>query len=257
MTTRIFLRCVLLGGAAIAVATGQVDPPTTQTNPTGTATLYGCVYSGNVPQPGEPVWFSVIVNQGSGGHNHVDSTRPNGTVSPTYGVTDGTGCVRTTFAAPDVAGTYVVTGTTNVGESSAYVNVLLSSPQYMQWLPPYYTYQIVGIQPEHPSSPYGTFHAVYSVQQIAVTFQQQTGLLLGVNDMSLPWGGRLDLGPRYGGTWWHAPHEEHMWGLNADLPYQYMGNQRNLLYQIAVNNGGAAGGPIVQHPDHYHLRFAY
>ncbi len=80
---------------------------------------------------------------------------------------------------------------------------------------------------------------------------------MGVNDMSLPSGGRFDLGPRYNGTWWNSPHGEHMWGVNADIPYQYLGGYNQTFLSIAAANGGSGGGPILSYSNHYHLRFSY
>lgn len=130
--------------------------------------------------------------------------------------------------------------------------VMAFSP-FLQELPNYYVYQKVGQQWEHPTSHYGTFNTVWRIQRICESFYQETGLVGGVNDMSLPWGGVFDLGPRYGGVYWASPHSEHKWGLNADMPFQYLGTtlQRDRFRQIAV----AEGATIVLHGDHFHLQF--
>lgn len=72
--------------------------------------------------------------------------------------------------------------------------------------------------------------------------------------MSLPWGGIFDLGPPKGPNWNH-PHDAHMFGLNADMPFQFLGTptQRQLFFDIAAMYGA---NPWVE-VDQYHLRFSY
>jgi murein endopeptidase len=132
--------------------------------------------------------------------------------------------------------------------------VMVHDP-YLQWLPDHSSYQKVGPTNEHPTNHYGTFNAIYRIQQICMAFKAETGVTPGVNDISLPWGGRFDLGPSYGGLWWHGPHGSHMWGRNADIPYQYLGTlqQRERFRQIAVEY---EGDPYPE-SNHFHLRFAY
>lgn len=248
----------LLAGVALTLGFASPVFADLSSNPGGTTIVTGCITDQyGAPYYGQPVWWSVVVFLNSGYHNHDDGNRPNGSLSTTSNYTGGDGCASTTFYAPLIAGQYQVTATTNVGEDTASIFVILQSP-YLQYLPTYSTYQIVGVQPQHPSNPYGSFHAVYEIQQIASQFNQTTGVVMGVNDMSLPWGGMFDLGPAYGGTWWHTPkHGEHMWGLNADIPYAYLGGYNQTFLSIATANGGAGGGPILPEPNHYHLRFAY
>jgi hypothetical protein len=127
---------------------------------------------------------------------------------------------------------------------------------YLVALPDHPDYFKTGAQPEHPDGWWGTSNAVSRIGQIAAQFRQETGLRTGVNDMSLQWGGRFDLGPRYGGLWWKGPHDEHMLGRNADIPYAFLGTpeQREQFRVIANANGG---NPLPEGGTHYHLRFTY
>lgn len=115
---------------------------------------------------------------------------------------------------------------------------------------PYYSKE--GVTPWHPYSFFGTYYAGGQIIAIAETFQRLTGKRPGLNDMSLPWGGRFDLGPPYGSEW-HAPHDEHMLGLNADFPFRYIDPERETFRRIAT----ALGGRPFVHPDHYHLHFPF
>jgi murein endopeptidase len=124
----------------------------------------------------------------------------------------------------------------------------------VQNLPPHYAYQLKGQNSAHPNNHYGSCNAVYRIQQICIQFYNETALRAGVNDMSLPWGGMFDIGPPYG-SYWNTPHGTHMAGLNADLPFQYLGTalQRERFRQIAEF---WLGYPDVHNGNHYHLTFA-
>ena len=191
----------------------------------------------------------------SGFHSHNVPLRDPGRLEPLWGdYTDSSGCAYGEFFATDVAGVHEVQAFYGSLVDTLYVSVMVYNP-YLQWLPNHSTYQKVGTTPEHPTNFYGTFNAVSKIQTICSTFYNETRLVAGVNDMSLPWGGRFDLGPAYGGQWWHPPHHEHMWGLNADFPYQYLGTptQRQRFRDIASANGG---NPQTE-DNHYHLKFSH
>jgi hypothetical protein len=123
----------------------------------------------------------------------------------------------------------------------------------MQNLPPHYAYQLKGQTSSHPNNHYGSFNAVYSIQQICIQFYNETNLRADVNDMSLPWGGMFDIGPPYG-SYWHTPHGTHMAGLNVDMPFQYLGTlqQRARFRQIA---DAWQGNSEIHDGNHYHLSF--
>lgn len=72
-----------------------------------------------------------------------------------------------------------------------------------------------------------------------------------MNDMSLPWGGIFDLGLSYGGWWWNPPHQTHIFGVNADMPFQYLGTstQRERFRTIALDLGAS----VYTEGNHYHL----
>jgi hypothetical protein len=217
-----------------------------------------CVYDqGGLPIPNQTVTWSVPAQAYSGFHSHNSPGRNPGTLFPQAGgQTDYTGCAYGTFQATDVAGIHVIEAYAHTSSGTVmdvlYCYVMVHDP-YLQVLPNYYVYQKVGVQPEHTEPFNGTFNTVYRIQQICEQFYEDSGLVAGVNDMSLLWGGRFDLGPGYGGQWWGPPHNEHMWGLNVDFPYQYLGSttQRARFREIAEQYRAI----VVPEDNHFHLRF--
>lgn len=213
-----------------------------------------CVYDDvGIPIANQPVSWSVSAGAYSGYHNHNSPIRSPGFIDPPSGATTGLdGCARGVYYATDVAGVYWLESwaCTSFGPTSDYMEIQVRvSPELIE-LPNYFVYQKAGSTSAHPLSHYGAFGAVYTLQQICEEFYSRTGLIAGINDMSLPWGGRFDLGPGYGGLWWGPPHHEHMQGRNADVPYSYLGSSGALFVQIAQSKGAQ----VVGESNHYHLR---
>ncbi len=212
-----------------------------------------CVYDDvGYPLQNQPVYWIVSAAAFSGFHSHNQPIRSPGFLSPASGsITGADGCARGTYFATDVAGVHWIEAWayTAVGFVYDYMEVQVRVFPDLLELPNYYPYQKVGVQPEHPLSHYGTFGALFTLQRICEEFFQRTGMIAGINDMSLPWGGRFDLGPRYGGQWWSAPHSSHMYGRNADIPYRFLGPYRDLFEQIAIKHRAA----LYFESDHFHL----
>lgn len=225
--------------------------------PDGQAEIQACIS----PPPILPVWieFYTDVQDYSGYHNHTGG-RPKGTANPSGASTDFSGCARSTFSVPQqISGNYTVTA--SGGGFSGSVSIAVYYRQYEQYyldaLPPYYSYQLVGETGSHPTNHYGTFSAVVRVQEICTEFYNATGgLRAGVNDMSLPLGGLFDIGPP-NGNFWQSPHTLHRRGLNADMPFQYLGTleQREMFRQIASAKNGSPEAHPPNAPNHWHLGF--
>jgi murein endopeptidase len=132
---------------------------------------------------------------------------------------------------------------------SDFVEVMVSLT-YLVGLPDYPAYEKIGWTSQHPDNHYGTLYSVQRIQTICDIYNQETAGIVGVNDMSLPEGGRFDLGPSYSGSWWNPPHSSHMLGTNADIPYSWLSN-RPRFEQIAREEGA---NPLAE-GNHYHLRF--
>ncbi len=226
--------------------------------PGGSVGFSACVYdSGGLPIPNQYVRWFISAEPYSGFHSHNSPIRYPGTLMDAAGgTTDYNGCAYGTFQSTSVAGIHVLEAYAHTSSGTfmdvMYIYVIAHNP-FLEGLPNYYVYQKVGVQPQHPSPFYGTFNTVYRIQRICERFYQETGLVAGVNDISLPWGGLFDLGPNYGGQWWGTPHIEHRWGLNADMPYQYLGTtaQRTRFQEIAQEEGAL----VVPEGNHFHLRF--
>lgn len=221
--------------------------------PGGTVPILGCVWP---PYPGIEVTFEAYYIAYSGFHSHHDVSRPRGSMNPQSAYTGSDGCARSTFQAPDVAGQHDIEAYSGFGSDFLTIDVRVPYP-YLDALPSHPDYLKVGAQPEHPDGWWGTTNAVSGIGEIAAQFRQETGLRPGINDMSIQWGGRFDLGPRYGYAFWGPQHYEHMWGLNADIPYAYLGTlaQRQRFMEIADELGG---NPLPEEKKrHYHLHFSH
>lgn len=221
---------------------------------------------------GNSVSVTSAVYHGSGFHNHDYGGHSSYTSRPTGadagGYTGSDGCMDAQWWVGSaalgehlVAGQHRITAFVSGAFNQPYLEITVAenNPQWLQWLPDHPDYQKVGVTSDHQTPFYGTFNAVFQVQQISSEFRSQTGLIPCINDMSLPWGGRFDLGPNYGGTWWRSPHGEHMRGLNADIPFSCLGSHRDRYAEIAANHGGnPEGHPLPPAtPNHWHLRFQY
>jgi len=230
--------------------------------PEGSVDLYACVS----PPPIWPIWVEFYSGAvGETGYHYHTAGQPQGKVNPTGDSTDPTsGCAHTVFSVPEqIAGQYTVTASGGGLSDSAtiYVHYRDGGYYYLDALPPHYSYQLVGGTSSHPINHYGTFNTVYRIQQICIEFYNATGgVRAGVNDMSLPLGGLFDIGPVYGpGQYWQSPHSEHRKGLNADMPFQFLGTleQRALFQTIASKWDGQPDPHPTNNPNHFHLRFPY
>lgn len=118
-----------------------------------------------------------------------------------------------------------------------------------------------GALPAHPLNHWGTWNAVGGVLSITEEFNRTTGITPHVNDLSLPWGGRYDIGPPKG-AWWGPPHHEHIWGTNADIPYSKLDPHKETFRLIAEWYGGNPHPSCLVKaepndiPTCWHLRFA-
>lgn len=208
--------------------------------PTGTPGGAPVTITARVASAGQPiarvaVSFSVVVTPNSGGHEHHDPTRPNGTLtSTTQGGTDANGEVKLTFTPPEVAGTYTIKATCAICSSGTGTKVIkVKVPD------------LVPISPNSPRNADGSFvYALTSVDalhagegryhknQYYLTEQAQQNLLglitsfaaagwgtVALNDASLYWGGRYDIKGNWGGS--HLGHRD---GREIDISFTRAGN---------------------------------
>lgn len=102
----------------------------------------------------------------------------------------------------------------------------------------------------HFESFYGLPKLKEAVEQIAATILQQTGILLRVNDMSLPLGGLFDIDNN-----WRTDHKTHRVGRHADIGFSGIRNgvctsfNRDRLEAAIRRKTGNA--PVI-HGNHFH-----
>ncbi len=167
----------------------------------------------NIRGPAVPLALSVLPVEYSGGHQH-DGTRVNhtGTLS-TYSCTPDASCQcpPITYTAGEVAGFETIQASSSSSTASATLTIsvpgltpLASSPSY----------NLTGQTIDHPDNHYGT-PGMNSVLPVIAEAYSKTETL-GINDMSLIFGGLFDIGPPYG-AFWSPPHTLHRVGKSADI----------------------------------------
>jgi hypothetical protein len=77
-------------------------------------------------------------------------------------------------------------------------------------------YRFTGQRSAHPNNHYGTYYTVVNTRIIGEDFYEQFDASLGINDMSLKWGGLFDIGPP-DGSFWSPPHSSHRKGTSVDI----------------------------------------
>lgn len=199
--------------------------------------------------------FSVQPN--SGGHDHHDDSRPQGTLEPISGSTGDTGFAFTTvYTAREVAGVTEVgvTGRTPSGGSIFGGFTIGVRVAGLEELAEGENYDLVGsfgepgVTSQHIGNHYGTpalnAMLVRLADDHAAAFP---GEVLQYNDMSLVGGGLFDLGNN-----WVRPHRDHRFGRNLDLRTIVIPAQnRRALRQLILDGGFRLLEEL--NPPHWHL----
>jgi hypothetical protein len=212
--------------------------------------------------PGVDVHLVLSAVNSSGGHQHGDDmsqlrtgTFP-GFANTTYDVTtDATGSAATTFYAPSVSGTVLITATcesvtcTQAGPNS--INLMVAGLVSLQ--SPALDFILVGNIAPHIDSHYLTPQAILKAKQLAHLWHTLYPDIprLAFNDASLEWGGTFDLDSD-----WVGPHAEHRAGVVIDvrangdittaIPQAYYGVFNQYVKQL--------GGNTLFEGDHFHVR---
>ncbi|MHB2026128.1 MAG: hypothetical protein ACYCPQ_05770 [Elusimicrobiota bacterium] len=179
-----------------------------------------------IAAPSTVTWTAVVVpTNGSGGHNHVNA-RPAGNLPGSLSQTSGIGNANLIFTSGQVGEQEEIRvcspdcSIPGNPESDAFINVQVPGFQSLTELTS--SYVLVGRTSFHPENHWGMGHLINIIQIVAGQYNHQSGLLLGINDMSLSMGGLFDIG----GTW-SPPHNSHREGTSVDvdtLPYIKTGN---------------------------------
>ena len=164
----------------------------------------------------EPVEFS-------GGHNH-DGNRKDHTGSldhTVFTLSSGESTASVTYTSGEVGGqekiiVEMLDGNGNV--SSTKQTTVDVKVEGLQPLGAFVSYQLTGSREAHPTNHYGTASTVTNIGGVADDYYIEAGELLGINDMSLVWGGLFDIGPPpASNVFWYAPHTSHRKGTSVDI----------------------------------------
>jgi len=161
------------------------------------------------------VTLTIKADANTGGHNHDDSARPPGALSPA----SGTSPLTFSFTAPAPAGDHTITAKCvdgSCGEDTGKVWVGVKDLAPLSGLSG--AYRLVGDNPAHPSNSYLSGQASQVISSIASEYQVLVQLdvpptpVLHLNDASLERGGIFDIN-----STWARPHAEHCRGTVIDV----------------------------------------
>ncbi len=205
----------------VRVSPSEVWPDIPKAQWTGADTEAEVVVSLTEPAPsgGCTVNLSVEPAEYSGGHSHYGN-RPKGSVAPdSISFSDGEVGVKTAKYIPsEVAGIEKIIAEIEGGGQSEEFGIEVRVPRLSSMAGGNY-YRLTGQTTTHPINHYGTEYTVEKTQLMAKDFYKLFGATLGINDMSLQWGGLFDIGPPYG-SYWIPPHKSHRKGTSVDVDRQ-------------------------------------
>lgn len=150
---------------------------------------------------------------GSGGHSHYGS-RPKGSLTPdTFSFPAGAaGTQYADYTSGAFSGTEKILAEVNdkaVNGTTVNVQVpgliALTANDQGYW-------SLTGQTSTHPNNHYGTPATLARAGMMAYDYYKKTGATLGINDMSLEWGGLFD----WKATW-ASPHSLHRKGTSVDI----------------------------------------
>ncbi len=240
-----------LGG--ITISPSEVWPARTEEGLSTTATI-GINLVNPAPASGCEIRLKVEPVDGSGGHHHDGSrTAHTGAVEPnTVVFVPGESIRDVVYNAGEVAGTEriiaeVVDSNGSVTSTQS-VSVDVAVPDLVP-LGGFMSFQLVGSLDAHPANHYGLISTVTAIGNVADQYYIETGALLGINDMSLVWGGLFDIAGS-----WSPPHSSHRKGTSVDIDrHAYMNGtyvvvDRARLNKITLLHDGV---PVVEATIHY------
>jgi len=198
----------------------------------------------------------------SGGHDHDDTNRPRGVVTPAAGNT-GAGVLTVTYTAPEVSGLIEVTltGTDANGNPITPAQATFGvGIKGLVTLPPGTDYVLIGsfgepgVASRHVGNHVGTPSVIASLRILATLYSILfPGQLLQYNDMSLVWGGLFDVG----NAWSPSPlgHFTHRFGTDADVRVtdQTVPVQNRTLLRLLIRLAGFPGVVEETARRHWHL----
>ncbi len=154
------------------------------------------------PQGGQVVDLKVEPIEGSGGHSH-NSSRPKGDIIDDDGnvitniyFSEGEITKSVKYKASEIAGEEKIIAEIRGGWTKCEETVKVKVPGLFD-LGVGGTYRLTGSTGTHPVNHYGTDTTIVNTNYMANDFYEQFAATLGINDMSLPWGGGFDIYGRW------------------------------------------------------------
>lgn len=192
----------------------------TETKPRNTGNwrelmLTATVRQGDAPVSGKTVRFTIIPKTASDGHFHRLNGKPVGTIS--NGSTNAMGELQSAYLPSEFAGVYTIEATCDGCTNKAALDVTVRVPDLVQLGPDTQTpsrYALVGETATHPGSHYLSKASHDALDDFFDILIEQGWTTFGLNDSSLVWGGRFDIGAGWGGS-----HHEHREGDEVDVSF--------------------------------------
>jgi len=212
--------------------------------------------------PNANVRLEATAVPGSGGHDHHDANRPNGSLGGSSGtpyvVTGNTGTTGFVFpfTASEISGGHKITATctdrTCPQEGPDTVRVMVSG---LQELGPGTDYELIGQTASHTQNHYSTASLIASLRILANAYAKAfPGDRLAYNDISLQFGGLFDVGKdKVSGALipWRTPHVTHRLGTEVDLRLVPTSYRQALRHLIKLS--GISRVRVEDTPPHWHL----
>lgn len=212
--------------SGLTVSPSEVWPARTEDGIFTQATV-GISLANPAPASGCEVRLRVEPVDGSGGHNH-DGNRSAHTGTVDSNIVDfvpGESILNVMYNSGEVSGTERIIAESLDGNGSVTstqsISVDVKVPDLVS-LGGFMSYQLVGSLDAHPANHYGLISTVTAIGNVADQYYIETGALLGINDMSLQWGGLFDICGIWSpsGTCSNAPnggHRLHRMGMSVDI----------------------------------------
>ena len=174
------------------------------------------VTQNGTPIAGKSVSYKLTAKAGPDGHDHSNLfAKPVGSVAA--GVTNAAGELRSAYLPSEFSGIYTLEATCGGCSNKATLDVVVRVPDLVELMadtdrPPAYT--LVGETPAHSKNHLFTVSGREALRQLIERMSVLGWSNPGINDASLAWGGRFDIGAGWGGS--HAGHRE---GEEVDISF--------------------------------------
>lgn len=209
-----FNHCFRSGQFQVAL-TGPVETKPRNTGNWRELMMTATVRQGDAPVSGKVVRFTITPKTAGDGHVHGLNGKPVGTIS--NGSTNASGELKSAYLPPEFAGVYTIEATCDGCANKAALDVTVRVPDLVKLGPDSRNpsrYTLVGETVSHPGSHYFSKAAHRALDNFIDVLIKQGWTNIGLNDSSLDWGGRFDIGAGWGGS-----HHEHREGDEVDVSF--------------------------------------